>query len=768
MPPRRKNVATARRGGRQAAAANLRVGTAADKDDKLEEVKSEEAKTPITAASEQIAQTDTKRSPTPEKPAEKVSDEASEKPVKIETLPPTKDEAEKTNADQPEIKDEPEKMDVDPPVAVKPESTATGETAKMENRLEAKDETAKMNVDPPVDTKPAPPTTNPSSNLLEDISTKSSLETEVPRGISRSESIKAAARKRSNAVSYPESDGETEPTGARAKFDRSGSQLDEEDMEVEQDGEPYLRERFSTERIRHTSPISARVLQNVRALKEEILNGSGGGLNGAPSYSSNLDEEFMTARQRSSSIIAPASTDISASTSFERPAMSTKEDDRARMEARKSRFSADNQSTNGSGNNALPDKRGQTSDAGVPEALAGKAPEIISGVKRAMDVARALGLDNPRNFKRQRNLSPARSWQGPGDAGRHQAQVPSRWQGNNRPDLYRPSENSADQHGNFRPPDGPGKPLQTNLGIPGRPLERAPPAGSSESNDGRVSQETRERERSPPRRHSRWDQPAPASTTGNWDRALQNESGRGMAGNGVQDARLDKRPFSSPPRPSRFSPATAQIQQASRTGASSYSPSGPLQPHIHPDRLHARDPSQLSSPAHTGNKAQAGSQSIASNPPARQPLALNPGPQHPDTGYSRNSQNERPAAVLDIPRDQSQHVKTDAPATHAVGQNRDIPRRPETFLPEKPRVSRFSAAPAGPANSGRGNWNAPTSNHLPSLTAANLGRNMQSLPESHRTAQKTVSRASDDGRSALSEARGYVALGIILHYGFMY
>lgn len=738
-------MATARRGGRQAAAANLRVGTAAVKDDNRKEPKSEEVKTPVTAASDQTAQTDNKRSPTLEKLAEKGLDTSPGKPGKTE--------------DPRETKDETERMDQDPPAAVKAESPATDEPAKMEDQPESRAEIEKMNEDSPVIHKPGSPTIDLFSKLPEDIATKPSFETEVGRGISRSESIKAEARKRSEAMSYPDSDGESELNATQGKRDPSSgpAQADAEDMEMEQDVEPYLSERFSTERIRHTSPISARVLQNVRALKEEILNGNGGGsgaLSGAPSFSSNPDDNYLTSRQeRSSSLIAPASTEVSASTSFDRPTLATRDNDRSKVEARKSRFSSDNQSANVSATRAQVDIRGLPKGANVPERLAGKEPEIISGVKRAMDVARSFGLDNPRNFKRQRHISPARSRQGSADAGGQQAQG-SRWQANNRPDLYRPNARLADQNGASRPQDGPRGSLQSDDSIPARPLDRAPAGRLPGGNDSsRVSEENRERERSPPRRQSRWDQPARGANPDNRDRTPQNGLTRTLAGN----SGLNHRPFSSPPRPSKFSPATAQTQQTARTGASSYSPSVAAQQRIHPDRLQAHDLRPVPPSAQIGDRAQTGSFSVASNPPVRQPLAVNPGRGQQDAGYPRNSQIELPSDVSESSRDRQQNVKTDALPPQAVGHSRDTPPRPEALLPEKPRMSRFSAAPAGPVNSNRSIWNAPATGSFPSLTAANLGRNMAGLPESHG-APKTFSRVSDDGRSALSEARVYVAL----------
>lgn len=730
MPPRRKTGATARRGGRQAAAANLKVETVAENDAKSGDVKSEDVvKTPMTAASEETAKTDSKRSPSPEQSAEKFPEKSPEKSAKIE--------------EQSDIKGYTEKMDEDPPVFAKPE----------------------------------PPTIDPPSTIPEDIPRETCPKSEaVPQDVAGNDTVQKEAKQESSTVTYPESDTETEVAGTRGKSEHSehgSSPADVEDMDVEQDGESYLRERFSTERIRHTSPISARVLQNVRALKEEILNGSGGGLNGAPSYSSTLDEQYLAAQEeRSSSMVAPALTEVSSATSLDRSVLPSKEEHPGRSQAEsrqsgdafpRSRFSNNQQSPHGPLNKTYSKSPGQTVKARNPGNPSGDDSPIVSGVKRAMDVARSFGLNDPRNFKRQRNDSPARAWQGPGEASRHQSQSDPRWQGNNRQEPGRPSlsDRLADSNGNTRPLNGSRGPFQSNQGnqgASGRVVERAPPAGQPSEYGRKANDGNRERERSPPRRQSRWDQPARGSVDDNQDRPLRNESERTAAGNGLQDSRLDKRPFSSPPPPSKFSPASAQ--QASRTGASSYSPSVSGPPRIPPNRSDIRDPPQFQPHAQFTSRAPVGPQSNAPNPSGRPSIASNPGPQQSKSGYSRNSQNERTLANPDIPRSQpfSHIARTEIPPSQTVGQNRDVPRGPEPFLPEKPWTSRFSAAPAGPTNQTRGNWNTPASSSLPSLTAANLGRNMQSLPESQQMGVKTISRVSDDGRSALSEARKYVAL----------
>lgn len=674
---------------------NLKVEAAAE-----DLVKSEVLETPTTAGSDATDKTDSKRSPSPEKP------------VKTETHPEVKDEKD-------ELKDQTEKMDQDSPVSESAQSAGNDAT----------------------------------SNLLEEAEQSPKSEAAAPV-VSDRDPVQNEARQES-AVTYPESETETDSEGAPKdtklkpnRLEPGSPQSDVEDMDIEQEGEPYLRDHinspFSTERIRHTSPISARVLQNVRALKEEILNGTG--VNGISSYSSTLDDPYPSMQQeRSSSVLAPAPTDVSSSASLHRPGLAAKNDHvggpQSGNGASRLSFPNNNQSASGPSSRTYQNTSRQVNDTRSWEKPSSHDTQANHGIKRGTDGehARSFGTEDTRDFKRQRNESPARSWQNTAEGGRNQGRSRSRWDVSSRPEEGgQPDRQPAS--GGFRGP------MQSHDGLPARPIGRPPVNGQSNEYSKRAEEGNRERERSPPRRPSRWDQPARPVTANDRDRPLQNEDSRANAVNGFQDPRFHNRPNPIPPRPSRFSPAATT---ASRPAVPSHSPSVAGASRL-PTRPAARDIPTFPPPAQYASRA----------PPIAPVFTPKSGPPPVNSAWSRTPQDQRPLAKAEVPQRQpfSQGPRVDATPGQIAGQNRETPRSQERPLPNSSRPSRFSDAPPVPGNQTRGNWNVPASVSLPSLTAANLGRNSQNIPESRTLGTRSISRVSDDGRSALSETKRYVPL----------
>ncbi|KAJ9095256.1 hypothetical protein QFC21_005622 [Naganishia friedmannii] len=144
--------------------------------------------------------------------------------------------------------------------------------------------TAPMNEDAAVPVKEEADSLTPCSQARQRFSTPPNDE-EIDSSMHQPSELQKESQaeiKQDLAVTYPESD-----TEEAASKDQNAEpmvhieqRLEEIEMEIAEDeaeieASDAMDTPFSTEKIRHTSPISARVLQNVRALKEEILNGGG-------------------------------------------------------------------------------------------------------------------------------------------------------------------------------------------------------------------------------------------------------------------------------------------------------------------------------------------------------------------------------------------------------------------------------------------------------------------------------------------------------------
>jgi hypothetical protein len=500
-------------------------------------------------------------------------------------------------------------------------------------------------------------------------------------------------------------------------------------MEVDPEGDTSSRETvsesYSTERIRHTSPISARVLQNVRALKEEILNGGGTtaapapgvtastsqGSTAAPapgitpvvSHTSSLDECLSTLQERANSILARSSKTPNSSPAgafrrfnhnqqggrFQGSANSSPLN--ANNPAFKSRFSeapSVNVPSNRSyQNNGIASSRSWTAGTGVDSGSR-------FGVKRDAEV------DETRSFKRQRNESPGETWRGTREAGRDEG--PPRQMGESRRENERlPDQDRLPDQNRYSNRD-------TNR------FEQVPsPRGQY---DGRDAESRRDDERRPFNREEASGRYSPSRDRyGSPNRDHPPREGDFPP----QDRQMDRRPVVD-----RFTGPGTVPSQSSRS---------------------------IAAPAGPGNASFIPSgQFGARGPPISGSASQQNGPS--TSGFSKASQHEtntgRPGVSQDSP--QSGAPRFNNAGNVATGPNNNAPdSRPANGV----RVSRFSA-PLQPAGSMPGVNKA--AGPLPSLTAANLGRNVRDPPEARKFRNGSVSRQSDDGRSIISESRRYV------------
>lgn len=537
--------------------------------------------------------------------------------------------------------------------------------------------------------------------------------------------------KQDSTVTYPESEDESQAVNRKAVkpgADNAGSVPDAGDMEVEPEGDTSSRETvsesYSTERIRHTSPISARVLQNVRALKEEILNGGGTTAAPAPgvtastsqsstaapapgitpvvSHTSSLDECLSTLQERANSILARSSKTPNSSPAgaFRRFNHNQQHGGRFQGNANSSPLNANNPSFKSRFSEAppgnVPSNRSYQNN-GIASSRSWTAGSGVDSGSR-FGVKRDAEVDDTRSFKRQRNDSPSETWRGTRDAGRDEG--PQRPMG----DLRRENDRLSDQDR-----------LPGQNRYPNRDRMESVPFPRGHHN-GRDEESRRDEERRPFNREDATGRYSPnRDRYGSPDRDYSPRENEFPP----QDRQMDRRPVGD-----RFNPGIVSSQSSRSVAAPAGNPS--FNP---PGQFGARGPA---------NPATASQQNGPST-----------------SGFSKASHQETNTARAGVSQDlpQSGATRFNGAGNGTSGTNNNAPDpRPANGA----RVSRFSA-PLQPAGSQPGaNKAVAPAGSLPALTAANLGRNVRDPPESRTFRNGSVSRQSEDGRSIISESRRYV------------
>lgn len=480
--------------------------------------------------------------------------------------------------------------------------------------------------------------------------------------------------KQEPAVTYPESDTEEDSGGNQnvepmAHIEQG---LDEMEMDIADEAEIEMSDAmsapFSTEKIRHTSPISARVLQNVRALKEEILNGGGNmsGMGRLARFTLNQiddspDEEMPNAQ-----------TDVMmASVSAHGPNLGN---------AASSSKVAENTSQNGTSLDPVENdhhSRANFADQQYPSTQSW-APSR-GGMKReqleSAEVAHNPHLEDSRVSKRPRNDPPTSDWR----------------------DRARDHGRSLGQFGDsYR-----SRATYVREGDQGGRADRRPEIS------GRSSQL--------PQR----------GVLGSMQRDEHRETTR----DGFDSSASERRSFPDPSRPSSFAPPTMQYPRDTK-------PPPPFPPPVHysaaaPPPPPAFVPSAQSFGPHNSNSTGP-KRHQNSNLPVESGPHSSPYPSRFNAGFDRENESQQ----------LQKRLPNSAPGSTEKRGFQD--RMPPSSGARPPVTNRDKDEP--------GQSNRPP---LPSLTAANLGANARHNDAPPRSANRALSKASDDGRSNISEARRY-------------
>lgn len=580
-----------------------------------------------------------------------------------------------------------------------------------------------------------------------------------------------------SSVTYPESEPEDELPAAdrkqasRANDTASVSETNAADMDVEPDGETSSRETangsYSTGRIRHTSPISAQVLQNVRALKEEILNGGGStaaapqgepqgvtasssqgstaappppGITPVTSHTSTLDECTRTLQERAASILSQASKTPNSSPGGFRRFNRNQQGGRFQGNPNSSPHTANppfkSRFNDAPSGNAPSNRSYQNSGIAASRSwTAGSGADTGSRLAIKRDAAesgniRNFEADETRSFKRQRNESPVEPWRGPKDTGRAEGPLGPGRDVRRENDRLPEQDRLSEQNRYTRPPHDVFRGGAEGSDGPIREMRQFEPVASlREPHNDRI-EDTRHNGESRP--FSREDA---RGQSFNRDDAIRRRSpsrdryespnrrhDRRTADFQPQDRPVDNRPVagrftgpntvpSFPPRPVTI-PANAGI-------SNSFPP---------PAQFGARGPPLPASTSQPNGRSTSG---------FSKPLSM-------------EQTNARASAIQELPASRDTRFNAGVNGPPETNKNALDPQPPT-----KTRVSRFSAAvpPTGTQSNGT---KIPPAAPLPSLTTANLGRNFRDQPAPRTFGIRSVSGKSDDGRSVISESRRYV------------
>ena len=575
--------------------------------------------------------------------------------------------------------------------------------------------------------------------------------------------IATNGNRQDTTVTYPDSEPEEELASANRKEanivndPKSVPQADAEEMEVELEAETSSRETanrsYSTEIIRHTSPISARVLQNVRALKEEILNGGSStaakpqepaqgvtasssqsaapaaGLTPVTSHSSSLDECTRTLQERAASILAQVAKTPNSSPGgvfgrfnrnqqagrFQRNPNSSP----LNANSYKPRFldaSSVNAPTNRSfSNNAIASSRSWTAGPGadIGGGLGSKRSAAESGDGRDFEA------DEVRDSKRQRNGSPADSWRGAREIGCGEAQP-------------RPADDLRQDRGQFieqdrfpeqnryQPAPAGFRGREEGNGEPSREGRRfAPASPSREQYNGRYDEPRRDEERRPFSHEDAMGRRSPSRDRyGSPSRQHDRKTNDGRFPDRPSERQLVVNRFTGPGvAPSHSSrPATTSVNMGTAKS-------------LPPAAQGARNAPLASSASQSGGPLASGS--------ANSLLAEERGAQADATQRTASSSATR----IIVKANGAIEADTNAPGTQH---------------PMKVRKSRFGEAlPSAGTHPAGAKILQPVA-PLPSLSTANLGRNLRTHAEPRTFGLKSVSGKSDDGQSVISDSRRYV------------
>lgn len=656
------------------------------------------------------------------------------------------------------------------------ESVKTPSTASLDKMAEVGDrensrspsvnESNRMKDDLPSDQKKktAPSQTIPSNKVGGDSGPAAPLSRpEIQERLSHSATKTATnGNRQDTTVTYPDSEPEEESASAHRKEanpmndPESVPQTDAEEMEVELEGEMSSREitngSYSTEKIRHTSPISARVLQNVRALKEEILNGGSStaakpqepaqgvtaslsqgkdaapaaGLTPVTSHSSSLDECTRTLQERAASILAQVAKTPNSSPGgvfgrfnrnqqagrFQRNSNSSP----LNANSCKPRFpdapSVNAPSNRSFPNNAIASSRSWTAgpEADIGSRFGSKRSAAESGDGRNFEA------DEMRDLKRQRNGSPVDSWLGAREIGRDEGQ-------------RRPADDFEQDRGRFIEQDR----------FPDQNRYQPAPAdfrGREEGNGGSSRGGTRFEPALPSRKqyHGRYDEPRRDEER----RPFSREDAMGRHSPSRDRYRSPIRPHDCQTNDVRVSDRPSERQPAVNrfTG-----------PGIVPS--HSLRPATTSANMGTANSLPPAVKGVRNEPLASSasqssgPLAS--GSSNPLLDEERGARAGGPQVTAS-----SSTTRAVAGANGAIEANTDAPG---TQSSTKVRKSRFGAPLPSAGTHPAGAKILEPAAPLPSLTTVNLGRNLRDHAEPRTFGLKSVSGKSDDGRSVISDPR---------------
>ncbi|GHJ89480.1 hypothetical protein NliqN6_5882 [Naganishia liquefaciens] len=568
-------------------------------------------------------------------------------------------------------------------------------------------------------------------------------------------------------VTYPDSEPEilmesdpVDVTGGSCKTAdstnalESAQQVDTEEMEMNLEGETFLRDNASgsypTEIIRHSSPISARVLQNVRALKEEILNGgssteatpqepaqdltvsasqvketaSVAGLTPVTSLTSSLDDCTRTLQERAASILAqvaktpnsspggvfgrfnrnhqqggrfqrnPHSSPLNATTSFQ-----SRISDAPSVNASSNRFSQ---------NNAIPASRSWTagSEAANISRFGSKRSAAESGNIRNLEA-------DERDIKRQRNDSHADARRGVREIDRGEGQTrPASYFGQERGQF--PEQDRLSDQNRYHPLSNGFPRREQGYNEPSQIGRRSepdiPPRGQY---NGRYEEDIRDQEQRPLSREEAVRRRSPSRDR--YGSPSHQYDGRS------NEQHSHNRPLARQPIVNRFREPEIVSSHGSRSGIIPGNSGG-----VEPPLPRLRNEPLTSSASRSSGPLASGS--------SRDLLAGERGA--PASAIDKTS----PSGVVGSPM----------VVNGAVKSNKDAPdAQPST----KARKSRFGAPLPNVAAARLDSRFVQSATSLPSLTTANLGRNLRGHPEPRTLERRSISAKSDDGRSIISQSR---------------
>ncbi|KAJ9112632.1 hypothetical protein QFC19_000652 [Naganishia cerealis] len=531
------------------------------------------------------------------------------------------------------------------------------------------------------------------------------------------------AIKQATTVTYPDSETEDVSDREHEETTRIGQieqPLEEVEMDIADDEEnesDTLDIPFSTEKIRHTSPISARVLQNVRALKEEILNG-GGNMSGIGRVASfnlgRIDNSPDDGMQEANGDVVLTGAPRKVSALSHSPRQSTGD---IQGGGQRSVDSVETTTRLAEIGSSSPPAWGRGALKREPlqeEKFPGYAPEDSRAFKRPRkDSFHSASLQSGESNR-------WRSGQVGDDRSREQERDNVR---DNERYIERSQRMDEDYQG-MRTDRREGfstQSQQSNQNISGRNLEEARTrVGLENQVDSRL------------RDHD--------------SGKVQREEQRDTARDNFKPFDTERRPsgaFPIPPRPPSLAPPALQHVRENQ-GPPPFPPPFPPPAH-YSARAPPVPPAMLASaqslrPSPTwppATKRQHETDSLAETGPRSSPY-----PSRSNAGFGRPT--DAGTAPL---RDEQQ-------PPNCLPHNAPGPTERKGFQDRKTPLT------AEPMNRARENWNLPTSSSLPvnpsalpSLTAANLGANARHDDFPPRSTGRPASRVSDDGRSNVSEAR---------------